>query len=113
MEKLRNDHTEVSSYLEQVVLSNEQVENIKDYCESIKYVLDNATFEQKRRVLEMLDVRGTLAIEEDERVIYVKCLETPQQRLSLAPTSPSSNLHWQNSIELTARFIVAENWHLE
>ena len=41
---------------------------------------------------EMLDVRGTLAIEDNERVIYVKCLVTPQQRLSLLPTSPSSNI---------------------
>jgi len=92
MEKLRQEHVEVSSYLEQLVLSDDQVEDIKAYCESIKDVLDSATFEQKRHVLEMLDVRGTLAIEDNERVIYVKCLVTPQQRLSLAPTSPSSNI---------------------
>ncbi len=74
-----------------LVISDEQVEDIKSFCESIKDELDTATFDQKRQLLEMLDVRGTLAIEDNERVIYVKCLVAPRQRLSLAPTSLSSN----------------------
>jgi predicted nuclease with TOPRIM domain len=88
---LRKEQAEIASFLEQLVLSDAQVEDIRLFCETIKDVLDTATFEQKRQVLEMLDVRGTLAIEDNERVIYVKCLVTPQQRLSLLPTSPSSN----------------------
>lgn len=91
IDKLRKEHTEVSSYLEQLTLSDEQVEDIKAYCKSIRTLLDDATFEQKRQLLDKLDVRGTLAVEENERVIYVKCLVTPQQRLSLAPTSHSSS----------------------
>ena len=92
IDNLRKEQTEISSFLEQLVLSDAQVEDIRLFCETIKDVLDTATFEQKRQVLEMLDVRGTLAIEDNERVIYVKCLVTPQQRLSLLPTSPSSNI---------------------
>lgn len=88
---LRKEQAEIASFLEQLVLSDAQVEDIRLFCETIKDVLDTATFEQKRQVLEMLDVRGTLAIEDNERVIYVKCLVTPQQRLSLLPTSPSLN----------------------
>lgn len=88
---LRKEQAEIASFLEQLVLSDAQVEDIRLFCETIKDVLDTATFEQKRQVLEMLDVRGTLAIEDNERVIYVKCLVTPQQRLSLLPTSHSSN----------------------
>lgn len=88
---LRKEQAEIASFLEQLVLSDAQVEDIRLFCETIKDVLETATFEQKRQVLEMLDVRGTLAIEDNERVIYVKCLVTPQQRLSLLPTSPSSN----------------------
>lgn len=89
---LRKEQAEIASFLEQLVLSDAQVEDIRLFCETIKDVLETATFEQKRQVLEMLDVRGTLAIEDNERVIYVKCLVTPQQRLSLLPTSPSSNI---------------------
>lgn len=91
IENLRKEQAEISSFLDQLVLSDAQVEGIRLFCETVKNVLDTATFEHKRQVLEMLDVRGTLAIEDNERVIYVKCLVTPQQRLSLLPTSPSSN----------------------
>lgn len=90
-EKLGKEHTDISSYLMQTVISDEQVEDIKSFCESIKDELDTATFDQKRQLLEMLDVRGTLAIEDNERIIYVKCLVAPRQRLSLAPTLPSLN----------------------
>jgi site-specific DNA recombinase len=88
---LTKEHADISSYLEQSVISDEQVEDIKSFCETIRNELDVATFEQKRQLLEMLDVRGTLAVEDNERVVYVKCLVAPQQRLSLAPTLPSSN----------------------
>ncbi len=49
------------------------------------------TFEQKLQVIDMLDVRGTLAIENDEKVVYVKCI-LGQQLLSVARTSPLSNI---------------------
>ena len=91
-ESLAKEHADVASYLEQSVISDEQVEDIKSFCETIKDELDIATFDQKRQLLEMLNLRGTLAIEDNERIVYVKCLVAPQQRLSLAQISPSSNI---------------------
>ena len=87
MEKLRKEHADTSPYLKQLVIPNVQVEEIKTFCETIKRELEKATFEQKRQSVGMLNVRGTLAIKDNERIIYVKCLVTPQQRLSLVPTS--------------------------
>jgi hypothetical protein len=36
----------------------------------------------------------------------------PQQLRKQIPISRSSNLHWQNSIELTARFVLMANFSL-
>jgi len=41
---------------------------------------------QKRQIMDILDVRGKLAIENDEKVVYVKC-HLGQQLLSVAQTS--------------------------
>jgi hypothetical protein len=89
-----------------MVLSDAQVADIRLFCKTIKDVLDTATFEQTQQVPGMLDVRGTLAIEDNERVIYVKCLVTPQQRLSLLPTSPSLCCHNGTPYMVTARLVV-------
>jgi hypothetical protein len=69
--------------------------------QKIRDRLDWATFEGKRRILEMLDVRGTLAIESDEKVIYLSCLIAPQP-VSLALILPLTSCHGQNTITLTA-----------
>ena len=67
--------------------------------------LENANFEQKRQLIEMLDVRGKLSIENQEKVVYVKCI-LGQQLLSVARTSPSSNNHNRHPIAITARLML-------
>jgi hypothetical protein len=52
-------------------------------------MLDNA-FEQQRKLIELLEVRVKLAIENDERVDYGKCHPGQQQR-SVVRISPLSN----------------------
>jgi len=67
--------------------------------------LDNAGFEQKQQVIDMLDVRGKLAIENGEKVVYVKWF-LEQQLLSVALTSPLSNNHNRPLITITARLVL-------
>ncbi len=57
------------------------------YCEEISVGLDNATFEDKRKYFDWLQVRGKLAVENNEKVIYAKC-RIGEQRLSVVATSP-------------------------
>ena len=72
-----------------------------------------ATFEGKWRVIKLLDVDGTLAVEIDEKVLNLTCLNYPQP-VSLAPTSPSSNRQPQYSIELNARYVLDhELWQMD
>ncbi len=79
---------------------------IAEYCEEIKDILDTATFEQKRQLLDVLDVRGTLDVEDNERVVYVKCLLSLQQQLSLALTSPWRCCHKGTQYIVTARLVL-------
>jgi len=59
-----------------------------DFCNKIHDNLDSATFEGKRRIPELLDVQGTLAIENDEKVIYVSCHPLGHGLLTGPPPRP-------------------------
>jgi hypothetical protein len=83
---LRREHADIEVHLQTTVLSDEQINDIQLICAEVGSKLDNATFEQKRQIIDMLDVRGTLAIEDQEKVVYVKCI-LGQQLLSVARTS--------------------------
>ena len=106
---LRHEQADISNHLQSNILSDGQIEDIETFCAQVREGLENATFDQKRQLIDMLDVRGKLSIENDEKVIYVKCI-LGQQLLSVARTSPSSNLHWHNPIELTAKCVFDAKW---
>ena len=84
---LRKEQTQLATFLQKITYSDADIVTIEDFCNKLRNKLDTATFEGKRRILDMLDVRGKLAIENDEKVIYVSCLISPQP-VSLALTSP-------------------------
>lgn len=85
--KEKNDlKSQLSSDLEH----EEQIVEVELICAEIKEKLDAASFQSKRHLIEMLDVHGKLSIENNRKVIYVKCLLTQPPR-SLVLTSPSSN----------------------
>jgi hypothetical protein len=87
---LKKEQAELSVFLQQLTYSDVEIATIEDFCTKIRERLDTVTFEGKRRILEMLDVRGTLAIENDEKVIYLSCLIAPQP-VSLALILPLLN----------------------
>jgi hypothetical protein len=72
------------------MLRKVHIANIEAFCDSIRDNIDLFAFEGMRRILDLLDVRGKLAIENEEKVIYVKCI-IGQQLLSVAQTSHSSS----------------------
>jgi len=88
---LHREQADISDHLRETILSDEQILDIEAYCTEIRQNLECTTFKQKRQIIDMLDVRGTLAIENDEKVVYVKCI-LGQQLLSVARTSPLSNI---------------------
>lgn len=71
---LRRERGELSSHLSTTFLSDEQVAEIEAFCAEVREGLDEATFEDKRRYFELLNLHATLAIENGEKVVYLKCL---------------------------------------
>lgn len=87
---LRKEHLEISSTIEKLTLTDDQISEIQEFCDGIRDRIDTADFDEKRQLLELFDVRGKLAVENNEKVIYATCLLQPQP-VSLALTSHSSN----------------------
>ena len=87
---LRKEHLEISSAIEKLTLTDDQISEIQEFCDGIRDRVETANFEEKRQLLELFDVRGKLAIENNEKVIHATCLLKPQP-VSLALTSHSSN----------------------
>ena len=94
------------------VLSDDQIDGIKAFCDEIRDRLENATLEQKRQLIELLDVRGTLAIENEEKVIYVKC-HLGQQLVSAARTLPWQCNHKGHPIVIRVRLVLPPSYILE
>jgi uncharacterized protein YhaN len=87
---LNSERGDLAEHLRTNIPTDEEIESIVAACEEIGVGLDNATFEDKRKYFDWLQVRGKLAVENDEKVVYAKC-RIGEQRLSVVATSPSSN----------------------
>jgi len=87
---LYKEKEQLNAHLSTINYSDQDLAIIDEFCKKIRDNLDQATFDGKRRVLELLDVHGTLAIENEEKVLYITCAIYPQP-VSLVLTSPLSN----------------------
>jgi phage-related minor tail protein len=84
---LKHEQSEISEHIQKTTVTDEQIAQIEATCAEVREGLDCATFEGKRRYFELLDVRGTLAVEFNEKVAYVKC-KMGERQLSVVQTSP-------------------------
>jgi hypothetical protein len=84
--RLLDEKNELNSHLTSGILGNEQIAEVEASFAEIRDKLENASFQSKRHLIEMLDVHGKLIIEENRKVIYITCLLQQQQR-SLTLTS--------------------------
>jgi len=87
---LTRERAELGQHIKTVTLTEMQITEIETFCAEVRAGLDHATFADKRRYFDLLDVRGTLALENNEKVIYIQC-KLGQQRRSVALTSHLSN----------------------
>jgi site-specific DNA recombinase len=87
---LYKERDQLLAHLGEIDYTEKDIANIEGFCESIRENLDQVTYEGKRRILDLLDVHGTLTIEDDERILYITCAINPQP-VSLVVTSHSSS----------------------
>jgi hypothetical protein len=86
--KLEKERDGLAAQLETRTLTAEQMESLEGFALRITEGLElaNGDVETKQRVIEMLDVRATLAIEDDEKVAYLRCM-LGKDGLSIAKTN--------------------------
>lgn len=72
-------------------MTDDQLSYIEAFCAKIKNGLEQADFNTKRQIIELLDIRGKIAFENNEKVLYLKCLISQQQRFPV-PISHSLNI---------------------
>jgi len=87
---LRGDRDRLKAQIEQEAISDEQILQIEDLAASVRDCLEDADFDTKRQIIDLLDVRGKLAFEKDEKVVKIECqIELPPR--SLVQTLPLSS----------------------
>jgi len=76
IEALESERAGLAAQLETRTFTDEQVQTITEFAEGVARGLEAADqdFEARRRVVEMLDVRATLAVEDGEKVAYAQCM---------------------------------------
>jgi len=92
---LEQQERELSAQLEQT-LTQEQVSSIQSFAAAIANGLDAAEhdFAKKHQIMEQLEVQVTFAVEEGEKVLYLRCAIAPE---SIAIASSNTNSVKHNS----------------
>lgn len=59
----------ITDFTVTIILSEENISIIESFSKNVRTGLDHATFEVKRKRIELLDVRGKLAIENEGKAV--------------------------------------------
>ncbi len=85
---LEKEQGDLVAALEATILSDDQIVTIEDFARKVAGGLAKAEtdFEARRQIIDLLDVRVTLAIEEGQKVAHVRCL-VDEAELPVASTT--------------------------
>ena len=91
IESLEQERSELMTRLKAQELTSSQIEDIMDFVTQVARGLEvvDADFNAQRRLVELLDVWGTLAIEDGQQVVHVRCT-VGSGALSIATTNTVS-----------------------
>jgi hypothetical protein len=105
---LWEEKSDLMEHLSQSTITDDQLAYIKEFCAKIRGRLEQADFDTKRQIIELLDVRCKIDIEDGEKVIWLKCLIEPQEQLQVlrTPTSHLSSDHNRHPVIITARLVL-------
>jgi len=85
---LEKEKGDILINLEEIVITDEQIINIEAVAQEIRSKLNGKRdFASKRKIIEMMNVSGTLAVENGEKVIYIQCI-LGEDRLSVNSAIP-------------------------
>ena len=88
---LEKERANLIATLEVQTLSDSQIVTIEDFAKRVAGGLAKAeeSFEARRHIIDLLDVRATLTIEDGQKVVYVRCL-VDKTALSIESTTTKS-----------------------
>lgn len=91
---LGKEHNDLRVHVRHVTITDEQLSYIEAFCAKIRKGLEKADFKAKRQIIELLDIRGKIAFENGQKVLYLRCLINPQEQQLRLPMqiSPSLNI---------------------
>jgi len=91
---LERERTELEAHLSAHSLTQEQVQQLQDVARRVAKGLEAADddFQTRLAIIETLDVRATLAVENGERVVYVRGI-LGDEALSITSNTPSGSNH--------------------
>ena len=90
LSSLLKEREDLAGHIRKVAITDDQLSYVEEFCAKIRKGLDQADFNTKRQIIELLDIRGKIAFENNEKVLYLKCLIQPQPLLPIV-ISPSLN----------------------
>ena len=64
-------HGDLPVHVRKVTMTDHQLVKIEAFCAKIRNGVDQADFNTRRQIIEQLDVRGKIAFENGEKVIYL------------------------------------------
>ena len=107
---LGKEHNELMTHVRHVTMTDDQLAYIEEFCTKIRKGLNHADFKAKRQIIELLDVRGKIAFENGQKVIYLRCLIDTQEQQQRLPIQilPLSSSQKGNSVELTTRVVLMQ-----
>jgi len=87
IKSLERERAELDAEIKSQASSEEQMQTVLQFTERIRDGLEAAEedFSMRRQIIEVLDLTARMAIEDAEKVVYVKCLMS-EDRLSIAST---------------------------
>lgn len=76
IDALERERVELTAQLEAQTLTDEQVQTITGFAERVRggLVTADQEFEKRRQLIDALDVRATLVVEDGEKVVYARCM---------------------------------------
>ncbi|NOH04977.1 MAG: hypothetical protein HND47_24885 [Chloroflexi bacterium] len=108
---LGKEKNDLLAHVRHVTMTDEQLNYIEGFCAKIRKGLDRVDFNTKRQIIELLDIRGKVAFENGQKVLYLKCLIDPinsEEHLQRLPMqiSPSLCCHNGTPYMVTARLVL-------
>lgn len=93
---LQRERTELAVRVESQTITTKQIQTIRQFGQRVALGLGKAdqSFDARKRIVELLDVRARLSIEDGQKIVYAYCV-LGEDELPIAPSS-TERTGWQS-----------------